>query len=311
MIKKLTIKNYESHKDTEIEFSPFVNVFIGESDNGKSSIIRCLRWVFDNRPIGNNMRSRWGGDTSVTLDLSTPEHNIEVRRVKTGQINAYSYTVDQHKNDLFALGTGGAPVEISALLNIDPVNVQYQRDPLFMLSLSAGAAAQYLNDVAKLEIIDSTIDNIKSKITTATSELEHSQREERILTAQLHTLDNLDEMENDVAAIEHLQKINDDYHDDVDRIQTILDDIYALNHEITEHPKDLHLANRLIQRASKKVAEHEKAVQKFQYISSLLDEISEHETVIHNTEAALSKLETWWHDNAPDICPLCGADDFK
>ena len=42
MIKKLHLKNCQSHKDSLLEFSPRLNVFVGDTDSGKSAIIRGL-----------------------------------------------------------------------------------------------------------------------------------------------------------------------------------------------------------------------------------------------------------------------------
>jgi DNA repair ATPase RecN len=40
MISHINIENVLSHKSTDIELHEGVNVFVGESDAGKSSIIR-------------------------------------------------------------------------------------------------------------------------------------------------------------------------------------------------------------------------------------------------------------------------------
>ena len=68
MIQSLALKNFQSHKDTLIKFDPGVNVIVGSTDSGKSAIIRALRWLVWNRPIGDKMRSNWGGETEVIID---------------------------------------------------------------------------------------------------------------------------------------------------------------------------------------------------------------------------------------------------
>jgi chromosome segregation ATPase len=45
MLKSLRIINFESHKDTTINFTDGFNVIIGQSDGGKSSIIRAIAAV--------------------------------------------------------------------------------------------------------------------------------------------------------------------------------------------------------------------------------------------------------------------------
>jgi len=67
MLKLLKIENFQSHNKTQLSFHEGVNVIVGSSDCGKTAIIRALRWVIWNRPSGDHIRSVWGGDTSVTI----------------------------------------------------------------------------------------------------------------------------------------------------------------------------------------------------------------------------------------------------
>ena len=68
MIKKLHIRNFQSHKDSRLIFSDGVNVIVGNSDSGKSAILRALNWVITNRPSGDSYISNWGGPTYVIVE---------------------------------------------------------------------------------------------------------------------------------------------------------------------------------------------------------------------------------------------------
>ena len=46
-IKKILLKNFQSHKDSVIECHEGLNVFVGESRNGKTAIQRALDFVFE------------------------------------------------------------------------------------------------------------------------------------------------------------------------------------------------------------------------------------------------------------------------
>lgn len=67
MIKQLNIQNFQSHVDTTLEFSDGCNIIVGNSDSGKTAIIRALRWLVFHKPTGDEMRSHWGGKTKVEL----------------------------------------------------------------------------------------------------------------------------------------------------------------------------------------------------------------------------------------------------
>ena len=62
MIKQINIKNFQSHKSTQLKLDPGVNVIVGSSDSGKTAIIRAYLWVVDNRPLGNAFVSHWALD---------------------------------------------------------------------------------------------------------------------------------------------------------------------------------------------------------------------------------------------------------
>ncbi|MCL6636233.1 MAG: ATP-binding protein, partial [Peptococcaceae bacterium] len=46
------MENFQSHRYTELVLAPTMTVLIGESDQGKSAVVRALRWLLYNRPQG-------------------------------------------------------------------------------------------------------------------------------------------------------------------------------------------------------------------------------------------------------------------
>ena len=57
-IKQLRLKNFQSHEDTVLDFVPGLNVLLGNSDTGKSAIVRAIRWLFYNEPAGDEFLQR-------------------------------------------------------------------------------------------------------------------------------------------------------------------------------------------------------------------------------------------------------------
>ena len=54
MLTSLTIKNFQSHKDSTLQFSPNVNVILGHNDSGKSAIFRAIDFVVFNSLSGDS-----------------------------------------------------------------------------------------------------------------------------------------------------------------------------------------------------------------------------------------------------------------
>lgn len=72
-INKLTIRNYKSVKDLELELSPRINVFIGANNVGKSNILSAMEWLLGpSYPMPNRL-GRWdffNGDESLPMKIS-------------------------------------------------------------------------------------------------------------------------------------------------------------------------------------------------------------------------------------------------
>lgn len=67
IIKHVEIKNFQSHEYTIVEFKDGLNTIIGESNSGKTSILRAIRWCLDNDPKGSDFITTGRDDCSVTI----------------------------------------------------------------------------------------------------------------------------------------------------------------------------------------------------------------------------------------------------
>jgi exonuclease SbcC len=151
VIKEIKINNFQSHKSTDIVLHPGLNVFVGTSGSGKTAITRALRWVADNKPQGDNFRSFWGGDTSVELVLD----DISVTRFKSDKENSYSAD-----KEIYKAFNKDVPEPIKKLINFNEINLQRQHDMPFLVSKSGPEIQRTLNEVANLDLIDTTMTNL-------------------------------------------------------------------------------------------------------------------------------------------------------
>lgn len=88
-IKSIILKNFESHKDTTVHLNEHLNVLIGESGHGKSSVLRAIEWVVENNPAGRSIVRIGESKTSATLVLS---NGYEITRYVTKSKNGYMIT---------------------------------------------------------------------------------------------------------------------------------------------------------------------------------------------------------------------------
>jgi exonuclease SbcC len=174
MLKKLTIENYQSHKKTEILLHPHINVIVGQSDSGKSAILRSLYWLIENKPRGFSFKSSFADEKELTKS-SIELGPVRISRQRNNSVNQYIVEgVDGSISD-YDPGTS-VPDDISNIFNFGDVNIQKQIDPPFMISWTGGDIAKYLNDIVHLDKIDKVLKLTESKKRSAKKDIEHTEK---------------------------------------------------------------------------------------------------------------------------------------
>ena len=171
MLKRLQLNNLQSHKSSDIIFGKRVNVLLGKSNAGKTTIFRALDWIENNSTSGSKLLSSFAkrGDICSAKLLTT---DGQVERFYSKSTNGYKL----NGVELKAIGKG-TPQEVSDALNFSDLNTKSQHDPFFMLNDSGGKIAKRLNELVDLEIIDTTISNLNSKSRALNSKLKFKKEE--------------------------------------------------------------------------------------------------------------------------------------
>ena len=122
MIDKIQITGFQSHKDTEINLDTGVNVIIGSSDSGKSSIIRALKWLFQNRPQGDSFKNNELKPKDEVSVCSVFENGEYMSRERSSKYNQYATFEDITYK---ALRTD-VPPDVQGMTRMKDVNIQSQ-----------------------------------------------------------------------------------------------------------------------------------------------------------------------------------------
>jgi DNA repair exonuclease SbcCD ATPase subunit len=125
MFKSVHLTNFQGHENTTVEFDSGVTAIIGATDSGKSSVIRALRLVIENRPAGTSYIRT--GTKLASVGLITDTDTIVRERSST--VNSYLLNDEPHS------GFGqGVPDAVTDALKVDTeVNMQRQSSPYFLL----------------------------------------------------------------------------------------------------------------------------------------------------------------------------------
>lgn len=203
MLKQATITNFQSHRETVLDFDPGINVFIGSSDCGKSAALRALTWAISNTPGGNGFMSHWARGkepTKVALEFI----DGSVTRVKGGSKNTNEYLISDME-PMGAIGTG-VPEEVRRKLDIGDVSISFQHDAPFLLTMTPGEVGKYLNAIVKLDAIDTIQADIESERRALNKSIKDVEQRKTTKEAQLTELSWVAEAQELVSKTEQLLK---------------------------------------------------------------------------------------------------------
>lgn len=203
MLKSVTLLHFQGHMLSELKLSPGINVIAGQSDAGKSSIVRALLWLATNRPRGGgdvyrHHRVKPTAEVSVGVVL---EDDTSIVRFKQGQKNGY---VVDAVGDLLAV-RDNVPEQVQALLNMGEHSIQAQHQPYFLLADSPADVARKLNEVCGLDIIDACLSNAAKVAGQEAHAKRAAQATAEKLHADLQAYKGLDKLGKQVVRLGELE----------------------------------------------------------------------------------------------------------
>lgn len=331
MITKIELHNFQSHKNTVLDFDKGVNVICGETDNGKSAVIRAIRWVVENQPQGTEkINSNWNEDFKEPLSVKLYTEKGYVERIRDKKRNGYNiYKNGEKEIVLDAIGKG-VPKEVTDFLNVSDVNFQFQLDPPYLLTKSAGEASKYLNEIVHLDSIDKIMSIADSDKRQLSSEQKIVEADIKKLEEGLKDTEWIDEADNLCKRTEKLYEIVDDLNDKQNELEFQINSYEELELskiDLTEHnnlikqieditiPDVTELENSIsnydlyggqivdLSEAKKLVNDIDSII--IQDTKELEDSISQY-SELSNSVQRYEKELVELRDSLPSICPFCG-----
>ena len=237
MLKKLHIQNFQSHKSTTIDFTNGLNVIIGQSDGGKSSIIRAISAVCYNTWDSDSMRV---GETCCKITLETDKGIVTLTKDTKNKINAYNgirfqdneqflfqsvgVSVPQIVNEI----TGMSPLKIADTA-VDIPNIMYQLDKHYMLAQVSGKSctsnliARIFDKVIGLGGMEQLISQISSSMINDKKQITKKMAEADQLRNGLVDEYDLIQKELNIKTAKKLKKEISQLQFNVEKIQTLID----------------------------------------------------------------------------------------
>ncbi len=195
MLERLSIRNFQRHERLGIKFDPQITTIVGPSDSGKSSVIRALRWLAFNRPLGTGYIR--DGEDGCSAKIRIDGRDVKRKRGKAEN----SYWIGERA--LAAVGTD-VPEDVARLLNLSAENFAMQHDAPFWFSLTAGELAKQLNRIVDLGVIDGVAAELAFRIRAARAEAGVVEKRLAEAGRDVDRLAHVPDMAADLEAVEDL-----------------------------------------------------------------------------------------------------------
>ncbi len=219
MIKSIHLKNFQSHADSFLEFVPGINIITGQSNHGKTSIMRALGWVVNNRPQGIAFKSTFS-TKKETCKVSLIINDKEIIREKNDSVNKYQIGISE-----FDTIGNDVPEEIISAININDINFSTQFEKHFLLTDSAGEVGRTINKIVNLDIIDGLTSNLTTKINSTNKELEIRKQDLEKLNISLEKFRDFEIIEILVTKLSELDKQKEEISETLPYLNHIINQI--------------------------------------------------------------------------------------
>lgn len=204
MILSLHLVNFETHKDSLIEFSPGMNVIRGSTDQGKSTIRRALTYVVFSKPVQGRAGDKTK-DSYVTLRCTGIP---AVTRGRTGGKKGKNYykidskEISGEEIDPLKAIKRTVPEEISRMIDLSEVNIQEQFKEYYLLQSTAGQVAKTIHTLLGMDMVDKTAKVANSAIKAQKSLLDSRKTQIKNIRADIEKYGYVEKLGDELSNLE-------------------------------------------------------------------------------------------------------------
>ena len=220
-LTRLKLTEVLSHKDTRVDLGEELTIFTGMSDSGKSSAIRGLLQLCENKPAGIDLLrhgAKRGVCSEVTAEGTTESGEVFTIVRRRGK-SSNEYEVNGQV--LRAFGTG-APEEVRGLLRLSEHAFQLQSDGHFLLSSTDGEVARVMGRTVGLSQIDTAFQEVRKLKTVNDTNLRCAEADKKKEQDALDCFAGLEEADKAVLDCERLDQLRRNTIAEVEEIESVL-----------------------------------------------------------------------------------------
>jgi DNA repair exonuclease SbcCD ATPase subunit len=209
VFRKVTITNFQSLKDAELDLGLFT-VVTGPTGSGKSGLVRALRLVCFNRR-GSEFVRRGAKTCMVQLGVMELEEKdgwaVGIERAASGTAHdAYVLALPGGGEPVVYTKLGGSiPEPVAGALRVSPLNFAGQHDPVFLLAESGADVARRLGELTNVTLVFEAAREANRRRQALAADLKRAEASLARLAEQARAYRHLKEQKEAIAqAGEHL-----------------------------------------------------------------------------------------------------------
>ena len=176
-LSSIELTNFQSHEHSVINLTDGLNIIIGESNSGKTTIFRAILWVVDNQPLGTDFIMAGKDNCSVQLNYTDGTYIRRSRTLKDTGSYEIAYLDEQGNltSQSYRGFTNAVPVEVANVHQMPKVNITKdlethlnvitQLEGPFLLTESPMVKAAAIGRITGTHVIDRAIKEQSSIIT--------------------------------------------------------------------------------------------------------------------------------------------------
>jgi exonuclease SbcC len=231
-LTELTVKAFGLHTEKTVTFTPGVNVIVGESETGKSTLIRALYLLTENSPRkGEDLYQSDLTDEPLYIKVKDNLGNV-IERTKN------KYYINNNSKPIKAFGSG-VPIVVKEIFNFTEINWQRQFAPKpFLLFDTGGGAAKQLNEYTGLKDQSIIIKEVKKTISDHKSNIKRLIKNNKEYQQTIERLKNVVRFKMKAKGILYKQEESIKLQETIFNLRAIIDELKIIrskkmsNHQI-------------------------------------------------------------------------------
>ncbi len=237
-ICSIQLKNFQSHIDSTLNLSSGLNVIVGPSDSGKTSVIRAIKWVVYDEPQGDLVLRTGANEVYVKIEMSDGSW-IEKSRKKKKTVYTI-YDILTSKKEVFQGSRGDVKQRVGSILGMrfdgdggkSSYNLQEQLAAPFLLSDTGPAKASAIGQLIGLDVIDDATQGTRNDITSKKQQINRILKEETRLDETLTQYEGLEKIGSRLNKTEILLSCVTQKQNDIERAMELSKKIHQLFSQI-------------------------------------------------------------------------------